>query len=233
MAEQQKNTKNTKNQNKLLVKANKKGRHINVVLNILHAIYITCYRIVKPFRYFGNRKIQNGPFIFISNHLTAMDPVYQVATTWESIRFVAKKENSETPVLNVLAKGIKVIYVNRNGNDVRALLDCLKCLKNGEKLAIYPEGTRNKVNEEIQPFKHGAAVMAIRAKVPVVPIVIYKNPRFFRRAHILIGEPFELSQYFDRKLSEDELSRADEELRDLMLDMRAKHTELLQYKKRK
>ena len=75
--------------------------------------------------------------------------------------------------------------------------------------------------------------MAIRAKVPVVPIVIYKKPRFFRRAHILIGEPFELSQYYDRKLSEEELSRADEELRDLMLDMRAKHTEFLQNKKRK
>ena len=232
MAEQQKNTKNTKNQNKLLVKANKKGRHINVVLNILHAIYITCYRIVKPFRYFGNRKIQNGPFIFISNHLTAMDPVYQVATTWESIRFVAKKEISETPVLNVLAKGIKVIYVNRNGNDVRALLDCLKCLKNGEKLAIYPEGTRNKVTEEIQPFKHGAAAMAIKTKTPVIPMVIYHRPKFFRMTHVLIGDPVELTEYYDRKLSEEELAQADEKLRQIMIKMRSDHTEYLQNKKK-
>ena len=150
----------------------------------------------------------------------------------ESIRFVAKKEISETPVLNVLAKGIKVFYVNRNGNAVRALLDCLKCLKNGEKLAIYPEGTRNKVNEEIQPFKHGAAAMAIKTKTPVIPMVIYHRPKFFRMTHVLIGDPVELTEYYDRKLSEEELAQADEKLRQIMIKMRSDHTEYLQNKKK-
>ena len=83
------------------------------------------------------------------------------------------------------------------------------------------------------PFKHGAAAMAIKTKSPIVPIVIYKKPRFFRCTHILIGEPFELTEYYDRKLSEEEFAEADNALRDLMLDMRAKHTEFLQNKKRR
>lgn len=230
MAEQQKNKKATKNT--LLIKANKKGQHFNPLLIVLHAIFINLFRVIKPFRYFGNRKIKNGPFIYICNHLSAMDPVYQFATTWESIRFIAKKEIAKTPVINIFAKGLKVIYVNRDGNDVRALLDCLKCLKNGEKLAIYPEGTRNKANEEIQPFKHGAAALAIKTKTPVIPMVIYHRPKFFRMTHVLIGDPVELGEYYDRKLSDEELAQADEKLHQIMIKMRSEHTEYLKNKKK-
>lgn len=236
MEEQQKNEQVTKKKDKkkrnLLVKANKKGRHINPFLSVLHAIVIPIYFLVRPFRFFGKRKLQNGPLVYVCNHLTALDPVYQVATTWESVRFISKKEVSQTPVLGWFAKGIKVIPVNRDGNDVRALLDCFKCLKNGEKIAVYAEGTRNKVSEEIQPFKHGAAMMAIKTKTPVLPMVIYHRPKFFRMTHILMGEPIELTEYYDRKLTEEEIVEADEKIRQIMIEMRNKHTEYLNRKKK-
>ncbi len=100
-------------------------------------------------------------------------------------------------------------------------------------MAIFPEGTRNKTDAEILPFHHGAAAIAIRAKVKIVPMVIYKKPRFFRMTHILIGDPFELSEYYDRKLTEADFAEADEKLREIMLSMRAKHTEFLAEKKNK
>ena len=59
------------------------------------------------------------------------------------------------------------------------------------------------------------------------------QPKFFRLTHVLIGEPFELSQYYDRKLTEEELLEADEILRQRMLDMKREHTEYLQSKKKK
>ena len=83
------------------------------------------------------------------------------------------------------------------------------------------------------PFHHGAAAIAIKCKTPILPIMMYKRPRFFRRTHVLIGEPFELTEYYDRKLTEAEFEEADNKIRDIMLDMRKQHAEYLENKKKK
>ena len=106
-------------------------------------------------------------------------------------------------------------------------------LKNGDKIVIFPEGTRNKTNAEMLPFKHGASAMAIKAKAPIIPVVIYKRPKLFCMTHILIDDPIELSEYYDRKLTEEDFVEADNKLRNHMLEMRRKHTEYLENKKKK
>ena len=135
-------------------------------------------------------------------------------------------------LIGFLAKRVKAISVNRDGSDVRALLDCFKCLKNNEKICIFPEGTRNTTDGDFHPFKHGAAQIAIKSKVPVVPVVIYKRPRFFRMTHVLVGVPIELTDYYDRKLTEEELMEADEKLREIMQTMRSDHKAYLENKKK-
>ena len=50
-------------------------------------------------------------------------------------------------------------------------------------------------------------------------MVIYHRPKFFRMTHVLIGDPVELTEYYDRKLSEEELAQADEKLRQIMIKM--------------
>lgn len=229
----QKEQNNTKKNKPITTKANKKGRHIMPFLNFLRILVIPIYYILKPFRYYGTRKIKDGACVFISNHYTLLDPVYIAATTWEGIHFICKKGITEAPVLGPITRGVKVIPASRDGNDVRALLDCFKCLKNNEKVAIYPEGTRNKIGADMLPFKHGAAVMAIKTKTPVIPVMMYNKPRFFRRAHILIGDPIELTEYYDRKLTDEDFAEADNKLRDMMLELREKHTAYLQNKKKK
>lgn len=217
----------------ITVKANKKGRHVIPFLNFLRIIFIPWYFLLKPFRYFGGRKVKDGACVYVINHYTIFDVIYAASTTWEGMHFVAKREVLETPVLGKIARGVKVISVNRDGNDVRGLLDCFKCLKNNEKIVIFPEGTRNKTNEEMLPFKHGAAIMAIRTKTPIVPVVIYNKPRFFRCTHILKGEPFELDEYYDRKLTDEELLQADNKIREVMVEMKRKHALYLENRKKK
>ena len=75
-------------------------------------------------------------------------------------------------------------------------------------------------------------MMSIKCKTPIIPIVIYSKPKFFRRTDILIGEPFELTEYYNKKLSDEEMAQADEYLRQYMLEMRRKHTEYLASKKK-
>lgn len=222
-----------KKKSDITVKANKKGRHIIKLLNFLRVIVIPIYWLFKPFRFYGNRKVKDGACVYVCNHYGLFDAVFPAATTWEGIHYLAKKENFEAPILGWLLGRVKAICANRDGNDVRAILDCFKCLKNGEKICIFPEGTRNKTEAEMLPFHHGAAAIAIKCKTPILPIMMYKRPRFFRRTHVLIGEPFELTEYYDRKLTEADFAEADNKIRDIMLDMRKQHAEYLENKKKK
>ena len=81
------------------------------------------------------------------------------------------------------------------------------------------------------PFKHGASIMAIKTKTPIIPVVIYERPKFFKCTHILVGDPIYFTEYFDRKLTDEDYLEADNKLREIMLDMRRKHKEELESKK--
>ncbi len=217
----------------ICIKANKKGRHINVLMNILRVIVIPVVWIMLPFKFYGKRKAPDGAAIYISNHYRVYDPVYPACTTWEGIHYLAKKSILHHPIYGMFCRGLRIIGVNRDGSDVRAMMDSLKCLKNGEKIAIFPEGTRNKTEQEMLEFKGGAAMMAIKAKAPIIPIVIYKKPRFFRMTHIIAGEPFELSEYYGVKMTEETIAEADEKLYQKILAIKAEHTRFLEEKKAK
>ena len=217
----------------ITVKANKKGKHRMFLMAFLRVVALPVYFLLKPFRVYGKRKVADGACIYICNHYSMFDPAYVVTTTWEGIHFIAKREAFKIPVIGWIMRRVKCISVNRDGNDVRGLLDAMKCLKNNEKICIFPEGTRNTVDGDFLPFRPGAAIMSIKTKTPIVPIVICSRPRLFRCTHILVGEPFELSEYYNQKPTDEEILKIDESLRQRMVDMRKEHFELLASKKRK
>jgi 1-acyl-sn-glycerol-3-phosphate acyltransferase len=217
----------------ITVKANKKGRHIMPFLNFLRVLLLPILWIFLPFKIYGKRKVQDGACLYVSNHYRMLDVMYPAWTTWEGIHFIAKDELARAPIVGAVAKKVKVLFASRDGNDARVVINALKCLKNGEKVCLFPEGTGNKTNDAMLPFKSGATVLAIKSKAPIVPIMIYQKQRFFRRAHILMGEPIEFSEFYDKKLTEELVAEADQKLIDLMLKMRADHTALLESKKKR
>ncbi|MDE5896762.1 MAG: 1-acyl-sn-glycerol-3-phosphate acyltransferase, partial [Clostridia bacterium] len=119
-------------------------------------------------------------------------------------------------------------------SDVRTLMNSMKVLRNGEKISIFPEGTRNKLSdEEFLPFHGGAAMLAIKTKTPIIPFVICNRPRVFRKTHVRFGEPMELSEYYDRKLSSEEYEEAEEKLKQRLYELREEHRAYLADKKKK
>ena len=227
----EKKKKKTESKQSITIKANKKGRHICGFLNLAKCVVVPFYWLLRPFKYFGNKKIADGAAVIVCNHYALLDVIYPACLTWEAVHIIAKKDIEKNAFFRWAAKNAKAITVNRDGNDVRALLDCFKCLKNGEKIVIFPEGTRNKTDAEMLPFKHGASIMAIKTKTPIIPVVIYERPKFFKCAHILVGDPIYFTEYFDRKLTDEDYLEADNKLREIMLDMRRKHKEELESKK--
>ena len=213
-------------------KVDKKGRHVNGWISFLRIFIAPIVRLFYPFRYYGNHKIKDGAALYVMNHYRMVDPIYPLMTTKEGIHFIGKKEMLSMPVFGFFCKKVKAISVNRDGADVRGFMDALKCLKNGEKVSICPEGTRNKTNEVFLPFKSGAAMLAIRAKAPVIPVVIYNKARFLRTTHILMGDPIEFTEYYDVKLTDEILKEADERIISTFWMLRKEHEEYLISKKK-
>ena len=110
----------------------------------------------------------------------------------------------------------------RDGTDVHTVMDAMRVLKNGEKISMFPEGTRNKTgSDEFLPFHGGSALLAIKTKTPVIPFVICTPPKFLRRTHVVFGEPMELSEYYDKKLTPADYEAAEEKLKARLYELRA------------
>ena len=225
--------KKVKKKPSILFKVNKKGLHVSPCISFLRTFILPLVRFFFPFKYYGDKKVANGACLYVSNHYRMIDPMYILPTTKEGVHFIAKAESKKMPVFGAVISAAKTIFVGRDGTDARAIMDALKCLKSGEKVAIYPEGTRNKTDQPFLPFKSGSALLAIRAQVPIVPMVVYGKSRFWRRTDIIIGESFELSEYYGMKLTEELLKEADEKILAAMQGLMEKHKQLLEEKKGK
>ncbi len=213
--------KKGKKKNSLLVKANKDGKHINHTLNFFRVFLYPWNAFFYPYKMHGYTKVGKGAYIYVGNHFSMWDVFYPARTTWEGIHFFAKDSLMHTPIVGYFARKVKALGVMRDGTDARTLMDALRILKNGEKVSLFPEGTRNRLSEEeFLPFHGGAALLAIKTKTPVIPFVICKKPRVFRKTHVVFGEPMELSAYYDRKLTQEDYEEAEKILRDRMYELR-------------
>jgi 1-acyl-sn-glycerol-3-phosphate acyltransferase len=162
----------------------------------------------------GLENIPSGNFILASNHQSNFDHLFvplPVKERLEKIHFIGKADN----ILQVLLAGwiywlAGTIPVNRKAKDKRKVLEkAVQVLEQGEIIIIYPEGTRNRM-QKIMEGKTGAVELAIRAKVPIVPLaLVYKDnkPRKFPLS-IRIGKPM----YFDGELEYDNLRSGTERL---------------------
>ena len=76
----------------------------------------------------------------------------------------------------------------------------LKILRSKEALLIFAEGTRNRTGEPLQA-KPGVAMMAIKAKVPVIPVTIDSSYKLFSKVNIVLHDPVTFEEFYGQKLS--------------------------------
>ncbi len=135
---------------------------------IIHAFYKVVFRIKKINE--ENLPI-NEPVIVCANHLNYLDAMALVICSKKRIRFIAKEDLFHNSFLNYLAHVFDVIPIKRGMRDIESMKMCIKALKNGETLGIFPEGTRKGL-EKGAKVHNGAAYMALKTKVKVVPVGI-------------------------------------------------------------
>jgi len=116
---------------------------------------------------------QQRPAIFIFNHQSLLDSVVMAHLLRRDVVGLCKAEMADNPLIGPLLRQVDTIFVERDEQDQSAVLkQALAVIESGRSLVIAPEGTRSTLGE-IQPFKHGAFLLAKKAKVPVVPVVLH------------------------------------------------------------
>ena len=135
---------------------------------------------------------KSGKLIIAGNHTKFLDPVLLLSTTKRTIHFLAKKELIESP-LGFAFKHMGIIPVNRKIKDKSVLPASAKCLKDGNLIGIFPEGTTEK-GKGLLPFKIGAVKMAYENETEIIPFGIAGKYKIFKNNLTLIfGKPYQVS----------------------------------------
>lgn len=159
---------------------------------ILYCIIWPFFNLVHPCKAIGRANIPEGGALVCANHTALNDPLFIVFAFRHKYQLhpMAKAEFMSIPVLGWLLKKAGVFAVERGKSDVGAIKMAMKYLKTGEKVLMFPEGTRHK-DGDVRDAKAGAAMLAIRTGVPIVPVYVPAKKKWFGRTPVVIGEPYQ------------------------------------------
>ena len=135
----------------------------------------------------------DGPVVFVCRHVGLMDPVVLMVLYIKKLihPLVAKDYYDKNRFTQSFYNHAQCYPIDRYSVSTSWLQASLAALERGESIIIYPEGRRNKEDKSLLPFHNGAALLAARGGVPVVPVYnhFWKFPHPYRLA---IGEPIHL-----------------------------------------
>lgn len=185
---------------------------------IVYCIVYPFFNLVHPCKVIGRENIPDGPAIFCPNHTRLSDPlmVAFALTLKHRPQVMAKAELLEIPVLGWILKKVGVFAVERGKSDVAAVKRAMQCLKSGDQLLMFPEGTRHK-DGILGEAKTGVAMLSVRTGAPIVPMYIPAEKKRFRPTAVVVGKPY-LPRTETRKGSAEEYEAIS---RDLMVRIAA------------
>ncbi len=124
---------------------------------------------------------QDGAALFVGNHRSYFDIVLSYTLFPGVTGYVSKKEMNRWPLLSSWMKNIHCLFLDRDNikEGLKTILTGVEEVKNGVSLCIFPEGTRNKVNDTFLPFRDCSFKNAEKGGVPVVPMVLLNSADIF------------------------------------------------------
>ena len=159
--------------------------------SILYRLCWVLVHLLYPFRAVGVENIPEGAALICPLHSNWTDPfIVAVAMGRKNrCRPLAKEETRKMPLIGRIMESIGTIFITRGEADIEAYKNCIRVLKNGDKLLMFPEGTRVHGNDE-KPAKTGVIRMAARTGAPIVPVYLPRDKKLFRRVDLVFGEPY-------------------------------------------
>jgi len=169
-------------------------RLVKFAMNIVRLILLARIRVD------GRENIPQRPYIVVLNHTSTVDtPVLLLTLPIQKWRFFAVEKWKYHPIFGPIMGWLGAIYIARGDADRQAIRLALNSIEEGNVFGLAPEGTRSKTGMMMEA-KDGAAYLASRADVPLLPIGLANCDHIFTNfkqlkstnVHVNIGEPFVL-----------------------------------------
>ena len=183
-----------------------------VLYKTLKLIYSPLLKILYRPKVYGLENIlKDGAIIFAGNHRHAFDPVVVMTYTKRIVHYMAK-ESIFKGLHGIILKSIGLIKIYRSKANSMAVKEAIEVLENGGTVGVFPEGTRNRTDDELLRFRRGAVRIAKQSNTKIVPFAIKGGYKIFRKGlTIEFGKPVDVSNM--------EIEEANDYIRDEVLKM--------------
>ena len=180
-----------------------------MIYTLTRALIRFLFWIFVEFEVEGFERIPaTGPALLVCNHVNLMDPIVPIGLLKRRVSFMVKEEAFAWPIMGRWLRALDLVPVSRGRIASRRALARAEevLLKQGRIFCIYPEGTRSR-QPGMGPGHDGAALLALRTGVPVVPAaitgthhVLPDGARFPRRDTVTfrVGEPIRVERVTGR-----------------------------------
>ena len=158
---------------------------------IIYTIAAPIIHLLFPCRVVGLEDFPEEGALLCANHASGWDPIIIALNLPRDSRLTVMAKDSlfRIPLLGFLLKKLGIFPVKRGGNDLTAMRTAMKVLGGGNRLLVFPEGTRVEEQGEVEA-KGGVTMMATRTGVPMVPIYCGGKHKFLRKTTIVFGKPY-------------------------------------------
>ena len=119
---------------------------------------------------------KSGQYLIVANHRSIIDPpIIEVAIRDSDIfgNWISKKELYNSLFFGLFVRNAGSILLDREKSQMSSFFaETKEAVKRGESIFIFPEGTRNKTEKALIPFKDGSRIIALKNRLPILPIYI-------------------------------------------------------------
>ena len=183
--------------------------HLPFSKALLYFLNVTLTRFLWRTTVEGSIELAPGQgAVIVSNHRSSIDTLFLQQLIPRAIHYLIAREYVARRFIGWPLRVAGAIPVNRGGIDTAATRQAIRLAQAGEMIGIFPEGRINTTDEFMLPGRPGAAMIALRGRVPVIPCYIEGSPygghilRPFvtpARVRVRIGNPIDVSEYVDRQ----------------------------------
>jgi len=160
----------------------------------VRALFIAIIKVLFNVKVEGLSNLpEKGPVVVCANHISWWDPPLVCCLLNRPLHFMAKKELFGYPAFGLILRKLKAFPVDRRKVDIGAIKEALQILKRGDVVGIFPEGTRQKAKDRLGEGHPGAALLAMKAGAPLLPVAIRGSYGFRKTIRVACGRPFYLS----------------------------------------
>ena len=145
----------------------------NILLYIIIKNFsLIIFKLIFRLKIIGSENIpKTGPFVIVANHSSVFDGFIVLSSVRPKITFMSAAYLFKMNFYGYILRGVGAIPVQRDGSDIALIKKSMRVLQAGGVLGIFPEG---RIVSEKDGFsaKAGAAYLAIKADVPIIPMAI-------------------------------------------------------------